>query len=144
MSASIAKCEGWDGFQNDDRRGRPGRVWARVGLGRLRGSLYRFQLLGPGEGGIGFGGPSERLKSDAFVVPGFRNIGIETDGFIESLYGFIVLALAVECTAFVAPGIGKGGIKLDGLVARLNGRFVLALIIERSAFVAPGIDIASI
>ena len=40
------------------------------------------QLLGPGERGIGFVGPSEGLKSKAFTVPGSCEVGIKPDRFI--------------------------------------------------------------
>jgi hypothetical protein len=42
-------------------------------------------------GSFGFGGPSEGLKSKAFVDPYISEIWIKLDGLIISFCGFVIL-----------------------------------------------------
>ena len=61
------------------------------------------QLPGPGEGGIGFGGPSESVKSDAFVVPDICIVGVKPDSLVERLDSLIIPIVGTEGIAFVVP-----------------------------------------
>ncbi len=70
---------------------------------------------------------------------------IELYGPIESLNGFIVLALAVESNAFVLPEICLPSIvmrndldELDGLIISLDGIIILGQISEIPAFFVLG------
>jgi hypothetical protein len=49
------------------------------------GSYRTFQLLGLGEGNIGFVGPSEVLESSTFVAPCHDIVGIEPDASSKHL-----------------------------------------------------------
>jgi hypothetical protein len=43
------------------------------------------QLFGFGEGGFGFGCPSEGFENNTFVVPCLGKFGIQSDGLVISL-----------------------------------------------------------
>ena len=75
-----------------------GRAWAAAcgwACTYESGVQSASQLLGFGKGGIGFGGPSEGLKSNAFVIPGIVIIGIEPRiASSKAFMSLIILALA--------------------------------------------------
>ena len=58
----------------------------------LRARFCFPELLGPGEGGLCFGGPSKGLESEAFIVPEINKVGITFDGFVVGFDGFTVPA----------------------------------------------------
>ena len=87
-----------------------------------------------------------------------RVIGIQRDGFIKSvdgfvasIYGFSILILANENFAFVVPGLSKAGPSLDVVgihhngfvrsvdrfIISVDGFIILALFAKNRAFVVP-------
>ena len=82
------------------------RAWSK----HLRGRLIRLKLLGLGEGGIGFGGPSKDLKRKTFAIPGHRMVGVLPNRLVIGFDGLVILALDTEGAAFDAPGINTVGI----------------------------------
>ncbi len=104
----------------------------------LRARVKLLQLLGPGEGSIGFGGPSKGFKSEAFAIPDQRKVRIYSDDLVVSLDRFIVFAQTIEGESFGTPGYGKIGIQKNGLIESLDGFIVFALFTESNAFDNPG------
>ena len=67
------------------------------------------------------------------AVPGARRLGVEGDGFLESLLGVEALALVELSPAQAVPGVGIGGIGLDGLAEAGLGLGQLLLLPELPA-----------